>query len=509
MLRRVSCGVVGREQCCCQRVLAFIVPLALIGLTGCFSASAEEQAGGPEQQTAVADQIAVEDGNSQPKRPAPKPLSKHARNGLAYLIRQQNEDGGWGQGGGWRIGANGQGRIEGQDVEDPSDVGNTCIATLALLRSGSTPQKGPYARHIRQAIQFINRHVEQSDQKSLYVTPVRNTQLQSKIGPYVDTFLTALVLSEVKGKMPNEKEEGHLLLALDKTIRKIETNQKDDGTFANNGGWASVLSQGLCSKALNRACQNGVAVQALSLRRDYRNAAANLGLSKGELVASSEAAAPATVAASGTSPAPISSGVTRADRVAYGAAGLGGGTPRGLSGGGRVSGGTDAGVQIYGLSANLGRLSDLNLTNQTRESASRLVLQSQEASEKEKHAAQATLAEIAEVKKAQQTAMRGVVARLDDKRFIAGFGNNGGEEFLSYMNISETLCSQGGKEWNSWDKSITENLNRVQNDDGSWSGHHCITGRTFCTSASLLTLLADRMPIPESATDEVAESQTP
>ena len=67
------------------------------------------------------------------------------------------------------------------------------------------------------------------------------------------------------------------------------------------------------------------------------------------------------------------------------------------------------------------------------------------------------------------------------------------------MNISETLLAKGGNEWKTWDKSISENLGRVQNDDGSWSGHHCITGRTFCTSAALLTLMADRAPVPFAA----------
>ena len=89
-----------------------------------------------------------------------------------------------------------------------------------------------------------------------------------------------------------------------------------------------------------------------------------------------------------------------------------------------------------------------------------------------------------------------MIARLDDKQFIAGFGSNGGEEFLSYMNIGESLVVKGGDAWKSWDKSITENLNRVQNNDGSWSGHHCITGRTFCTSAALLVLMVDRSPVP-------------
>ncbi len=43
---------------------------------------------------------------------------------------------------------------------------------------------------------------------------------------------------------------------------------------------------------------------------------------------------------------------------------------------------------------------------------------------------------------------------------------------------------------------MAANLDRVQNEDGSWSGQHCITGRTFCTAAALLTLMADRAPVP-------------
>ena len=46
---------------------------------------------------------------------------------------------------------------------------------------------------------------------------------------------------------------------------------------------------------------------------------------------------------------------------------------------------------------------------------------------------------------------------------------------------------------------MTANLNRMQNADGSWSGHHCITGRTFCTASALLVLMADRTPIAARA----------
>jgi hypothetical protein len=46
---------------------------------------------------------------------------------------------------------------------------------------------------------------------------------------------------------------------------------------------------------------------------------------------------------------------------------------------------------------------------------------------------------------------------------------------------------------------MARNLGRVQNADGSWTGHHCITGRTFCTAAALLVLTADRAPVPLAA----------
>src|SRR5207244_9138583 len=110
------------------------------------------------------------------------------------------------------------------------------------------------------------------------VTDILGTQLQSKIGQYVDTFLAALVLSELKGKMTDEISEKRLTTALDRTLAKIEKHQKADGTFAGNAGWASVLSQALCSKAINRAAQSGVDVKLEVLDRDAKLAANGVGV---------------------------------------------------------------------------------------------------------------------------------------------------------------------------------------------------------------------------------------
>ena len=98
-----------------------------------------------------------------------------------------------------------------------------------------------------------------------------------------------------------------------------------------------------------------------------------------------------------------------------------------------------------------------------------------------------------------EAAEKALLDRVDDDAFIRGFGNNGGEEFLSYMLIAESLVVKGGAEWEKWDVSITALVNQVQNEDGSWTGHHCITGRTFCTAAALLVLMADRAPVPVAA----------
>ena len=165
---------------------------------------------------------------------------------------------------------------------------------------------------------------------------------------------------------------------------------------------------------------------------------------------------------------------------------------------GEFSAAGSAGVALYAASSNFGAVADSVNTNAAEEAQVREVLDNG-ATQAERDKAEAKLRRFEDARKDLAKAGAAVVARLDDKQFIAGFGSNGGEEFLSYMNIGEALVVQGGDAWKSWDKSITENLNRIQNQDGSWTGHHCVTGRTFCTSAALLVLMVDRTPVPIAA----------
>ena len=69
-----------------------------------------------------------------------------------------------------------------------------------------------------------------------------------------------------------------------------------------------------------------------------------------------------------------------------------------------------------------------------------------------------------------------------------GFGSNGGEEFLSYLMTGESLIIGGGNEWKTWYEKMSGRLVQIQNNDGSWNGHHCITSPVFCTATCLLIL---------------------
>src|SRR5262245_12299679 len=86
-----------------------------------------------------------------PRQPpaAPKPLSDSVKRGLAYLVAQQLPNGGWSQG---EEAAQMRGSGEPSAV---ANVGDTCIAALALIRAGNTPKEGPYAKNLAKAVEFV------------------------------------------------------------------------------------------------------------------------------------------------------------------------------------------------------------------------------------------------------------------------------------------------------------------------------------------------------------------
>jgi hypothetical protein len=360
-----------------------------------------------------------------------KSLSEATRKGLSWLIEAQLSSGGWSQGE--------ESRQMGGHMSNFANVADSSMAALALLRSGSTPSSGPYAANLRRALEYVLGEVESSDNDSIFVTKVRGTRVQGKLGQAVDTFMSLTLLSEAAGRMPTAAQNARVQRATEKILQKMKRNQRQDGSFETSG-WAPVLSQAMAAKGMNRAAQNGVAV-------DETLRARTESYAKDQMDAK-----------------------------------------------GNFKGAGSAGVGLYSASANAAALQESASTNAAREiQVRRMAVAAPTTAQRQD--AQLTLRRYEDTRAQSQKATQSLVGRLTDARFVAGFGNNGGEEFLSYMMVSENLRSQGGAQWRDWDAAMTRNLTHVQNGDGSWTGHHCITGRTFVTSAALLVLMADRAPV--------------
>ncbi len=80
-------------------------------------------------------------------------------------------------------------------------------------------------------------------------------------------------------------------------------------------------------------------------------------------------------------------------------------------------------------------------------------------------------------------------ARLLEMRFDQDVGGHaGGEEFLGALFATQAMAMAEPKQFQLWYAKIVTALAKCQNRDGSWLGHHCITGRVFCTACSVIAL---------------------
>jgi len=346
------------------------------------------------------------------------PLPAAADKGLAWLISVQGSDGGWGQDGGKTASVRKGVAMEHQG----NDVANTALTALTLLRAGNTPKDGQYSDQLLAAIDFVLGQVESAPTKGLGITKRQGTQIQRKLGRYIDTFMATMLLSEVDGMMPEPKSAARVRKALEKCIAKIEANQGKDGSWNTSGGWAPIIGTSMASRGLFRAQSKGYDVDAEVLNKVSSFTKDNYDPKQRAFKSSG-----------------------------------------------------NAGVQLYQVA-------------QALEEASRPAAEPVAGA---KPGTTTTPKPDATKMEMADSAKR----LLSSDRFLTGFGSMGGEEFISYMNISDSLSrKQNAKDgaWDKWNGKIKERLEKLQNKDGTWAGHHCITGRVACTSAAILTLLTER-----------------
>jgi hypothetical protein len=375
--------------------------------------------------------------SDQKNPPANDPAALAIEKGVKWLISVQGQNGGWGQDGGETSYVRQGERLE----SNGNDVANTAVAAEALLHTGNTLASGPYHRNLERAVGFILEHVERSPVDGLTVTDVSGTQIQRKLGPFIDTFLTSKLLAELDGNMGDVQANARVRRDLQKCVAKIEKNQLKDGSWNIAGGWAPILGTSMASQSLFMAQSKGVAVNQMAMNR-----------------------VESYTASSGTG------GVI--------GAGSGGGVGPGVSGG--ISGGTLTATPAAApaSTASMVAVDSASAGVPLYKRAQELEQLSRTDEDRKKNAPQ-----IAEIKR-----------QLTDARVATGYGSIGGEEFFSWLNIGDSLHRTGGPEWQKWNADMTAKILKLQNEDGTWAGQHCITGRVAVTSAAILLLRADGEP---------------
>ena len=350
--------------------------------------------------------------------------------GLTWIATAQNQDGGWGAGSHGR-----------QDVMDPhaapSDPATTSMVAMALLRSGTTLKSGIYSQQLRRALNYLLTAVETSPASGFNITDMEGTQIQIKLGQNIDVILTSQFLSNIFDYTNHDPElKARVKKDLNTCIAKIQRAQDTNGS-TQGSGWAGVLQSSFASNALESAEAQGATVDKKALAKSREFQKSNYDAKTGN-----------------------------------------------------VNTDMGAGVMLY------------SVTGSARASAKEARKVEEEVAEAKRDGrlaqnAPVTAENLSQIGYNKDDAMRYTTAyevyqsakvRAQSDEVMNGFGSNGGEEFLSYLQTGESMIIGKDNSWTKWYDNISGRMLNIQNDDGSWSGHHCITSPVFCTATCLLIL---------------------
>jgi len=370
-----------------------------------------------------------EDGKLVSTFKTPEIVDVAIKKGLAWIDNAQANDGGWGAGTHAR-----------QDIKDPhavsSDPATTALVAMSLLRTDNTLQKGMYSTNLKKSTEFLLKAVEDCPGNQPYITLLTNTQPQIKLGRNIDVILTAQFFTNMlRYNSTDVQLKRRIEKALDICVARIQKTQDSDGSW-KDGGWAPVLQSALANNALESADDVGRKVDATVMNRSRKYQNSNFDITTNAAV---------TDKAAGVMLYGLSS-TTRASAKE-----------------------SKRAQEVVVKAMNAGKIKNNKVTEENLRDAGIDAIEAKE---------MATAYSINEASREQ--AVR--------KDVMAGFGTNGGEEFMSFLMTGESMLMQGGNEWKKWYDMISGKLVNIQNNDGSWNGHHCITSPVFCTATCLLIL---------------------
>jgi hypothetical protein len=347
----------------------------------------------------------------------PENVQRAIDSGLGWIVRAQHANGGWGAG-----------SHSHQDIIDPHavtpDPATTAMVAMALLRGGSTLTSGEYSAQLKNAVNFLMNSVEASDPSSHNITDLTGTQIQTKLGGNIDVILTSQFLTNLLDHVTDDKPiKQRIKKNLNSCVSKIQRAQDATGNIAG-AGWAGVLQSSFATNALESAQAAGMVVDEAALERSREAQKNNYDAKTGD-VKTDMGAGVMLYSVSGSARA----SAKEARRVEE-----------------AVVNAKRSGKLPANASVNAETLTTLGF-------------------DKDDAMKYSTAYEVYNSAK--------INAQRED--VMDGFGSNGGEEFLSYLQTGESMVIGNDKEWKQWYDNVSGRMLKIQNNDGSWNGHHCIT----------------------------------
>ena len=382
------------------------------------------------------------------------PLPPYMVKSLEWMAKAQHKNGGFGAGTHAR-----------QDVMDPhgvhTDPATSALVGMAFIRTGNTLKSGPYHKQVQGVHLYLMDFIEGAATKAtkegkensdfdneinyggrgLNMNYDSQTQPQRKLGQNIDaTFASQFLTRVLEFIEPGSELETRTKNSIEICIKSIEEKQNENGSMSG-GTWAGVLQSSMANVALEQADGRGMSVDKSKLKKARGYQRDNVDIATGG-----------------------------------------------------AKGDASAGISLYTYSStNRSTAANTRNARVAIQKAKDQGLLDEDADISEDNLVKAGV-EKEEAKEWNDDFRANEVSaqQLQREDVLSGFGNNGGEEFISYMMTSEGLVISGGEAWDDWNGKMNKRLSKIQNPDGSWSGHHCITSPVFCTAAVIMTLATDR-----------------
>lgn len=364
-----------------------------------------------------------------------QPIPNYLNKSIKWLADAQAPNGGWGPG--QQVYNNTR---NGAASTDPA---TTAFCAIALARTGSNLDQGLYQDNLKRALNYLLECVEKTPAGQTNITNQTGTQPQRKLGQNIDVSMAIQFFGRVLYDDPKDEVlKARVNEAMDHCIAMLNNTQQKDGSW-NNAGWAPVLNSVMANNALEMSANVGKDVDdMLEQSRYYQKT--NLD---------------------------SVSGTVKTDKA--------------------------AGISLYALSSTKRATAKESREANTYFDEVKKSGDLKNAIQSESEAYYVLKKKYDEVKarKLAKSYQSNKMAsqQLNNDAVLSGFGNNGGEEYLSYMMTSESHVTDGDQNtWDNWHEKMSNLFEKVQNGNGSWTGQHCITSPVFCTAAVVMTLTADR-----------------